>query len=479
MTATKHHRPHRTASAWWRWLAVAAVVLLAGTACIAGGSDDSDASEVFTMAASADEPASEMEFMSDEGEFDMTDDDMADEQMSLGGAATEDTGSVRQSSTGGDTASGGAPAVPAELGRDIIYTAWISVEAIDVSAAAAEATAIIQNLGGFTFAQQTSTRGRAHTTLTFKIRPDQFASALQRLSGVGELIEQNVSAEDVTDIVVDLASRIDTAKISVNRLREFLSRAEDAKGVAELERELADRETNLERLRGQLRSLRDRVDLATITMNIDEAAAAVPTSALTMRAWLSSGDEDPCLGFAELVAPPEGDVKFCFELENRGETTLTDVRLSSDALRFSMGDLVAGGTDIERIEPGGRAVTTLTEPISEGRIAGRVATRGLDIDIQVRAVPVTDTGDELAQLARNATLYLYVEEDDSPPGFGDALSGGASALVAIVNAVLLVIAALLPFLPIIAILIAAVWWWIRRRRRRAARSMGTPTHDDD
>ena len=465
MTATKHHRPHRTASTWWRRLAVAAVVLLAGTACFAGGSDDDgDATAVFTMDdASADEPASEMESMSDEGGF-----DMAEEEMSLSGAAaTEETGTVRRSGTDSATASGGTPAVPADLGRDIIYTAWISVEAIDVSAAAAEATSIIESVGGFTFAQQISTRGRAHTTLTFKVRPDQFANALQRLSGVGELLEQNVSAEDVTDIVVDLGSRIGTAEISVDRLREFLSRAEDAKGVAELERELSDRETNLERLRGQLRSLRDRVDLATITLNIDEAAAAVPTSALTIRAWLSTGDEDPCLGFTELVAPPEGDVKFCFELENKGETTLTDVRLSSDALRFAMGDLsVVEGTDIGRIEPGDRVVTTLTEPVSEGRIAGRVATRGLDVDVQLRAVPVTDAGDDLAQLARTVGLYLYVEEDDSPPGFGDALSGGWDALVAVGNGVLLIIGALLPFLPVIAIALWVAWWWLRRRRAR-------------
>ena len=127
MTATKHHRPHRTASAWWRRLAVAAVVLLAGTACFAGGSDDDgDATAVFTMDdASADEPASEMESMSDEGGFDMADDEMAtEEETSLSAAAaTEETGTVRLSGTDSATASGGTPAVPADLGRDIIYTA--------------------------------------------------------------------------------------------------------------------------------------------------------------------------------------------------------------------------------------------------------------------------------------------------------------------------------------------------------------------
>ena len=193
-----------------------------------------------------------------------------------------------------------------------------------------------------------------------------------------------------------------------------------------------------------------------------------------MRAWLSAGDEDPCLGFTELVAPPEGDVKFCFELENKGETTLTDVRLSSDALRFAMGDLsVVEGTDIERIEPGDRVVTTLTEPVSEGRIAGRVATRGLDVDVQLRAVPVTDAGDDLAQLARTVGLYLYVEEDNSPPGFGDALSGGWDALVTVGNGMLLIIGALLPFLPVIAIALWVAWWWLRRRRAQRAVTSGT------
>ena len=200
-------------------------MLLASTACIGAGSDDSGDSEAFaTAGAVADEPASEMEFMSEEGDL-----DMADEEMSLGGAAASaESATVRQTESDSATASGGTPAVPADLGRDIIYTAWISVEAIDVSAAAAEATSIIESVGGFTFAQQTSTRGRAHTTLTFKVRPEKFAAALERLSGVGELMEQNVSAEDVTDIVVDLGSRIGTAEISVDRLREFLSRAEDA-----------------------------------------------------------------------------------------------------------------------------------------------------------------------------------------------------------------------------------------------------------
>ena len=37
MTATTHYEPRRTVAAWWQCLAVAAVVLLASTACIGSG----------------------------------------------------------------------------------------------------------------------------------------------------------------------------------------------------------------------------------------------------------------------------------------------------------------------------------------------------------------------------------------------------------------------------------------------------------
>lgn len=466
MTVPSNRTIAGSTARWARCLAVTAALLLLATAC-AGGSDDSDN-------ASADAPASFA--TSDDAMFD--EEEMADEEMmaeeeealevrltSSGAAAEEDM----SADSGTSTLAAGVPAVPADLGRDIIYTAWIAVETADVAAAAAQANSIIEGLGGFTFSQDTRTQDRAHTTLTFKVRPEQFSTALERLSNIGELVEQSVNAEDVTDIVVDLNSRISTAEISVNRLRDFLSQATDVEGVAELERELANRETNLERLRGQLRSLRDRVDLATITLSITESVEAVPRTSAILRAWMASGDEDPCLGFTDLAAPPDGDVGFCFELENEGETVLTEVTLSSNELRFNTDDLsVAEGTVLERIEPGERAVATLSLPVTDGRIAGRVATRGLEINVRLSAVPVTETGTELARLARSHGLYLFVEEEDTPPSFGDALSGGWNALVAVGNGVLLVIGALLPFLPVIVIALAVAWWWLRRRRTRSA-----------
>ena len=474
MTVPSSRTANNTPGRRPRWLAVTAVLLLLTAACGAGGSDDADVAYTEDSPASfaASEDAIFADEMADEMDAEVMLAQAEGDSRSLGSAAAEEEMS-EESGTSALTA--GALTAPADLGRDIIYTAWITVETADVAAAAAQAATIIEGLGGFTFGQQTNTQGRAQTTLTFKVRPEQFSTALERLSSVGELLEQTVTAEDVTDVVVDLNSRISTAEVSVDRLREFLSRATEVEGVAELERELAGRETDLERLRGRLRSLRDRVDLATITLSITESFEAVPPTSVILRAWMELGDEDPCLGLTELTAPPEGDVGFCFELENDGETALTEVTLSSNALRFRTADLdVAAGTSLERIEPGERVAVTLVEAVSDGRIAGRVATRGLDIDIRLSGVPVTPDGAELPRLTRSQSLHLFVDPDEDPPGFGDALSGGWNALVAIGNGVLLVIGALLPFVPVIAIALIVAWWWLRRRRAQRTHTASNP-----
>lgn len=425
-----------------------------------GGSDDSDDSastEAFPTSTAAVSVASDMAEVEEvAAEIDLTHEE-AD-----GGTA-------------GTTAlANGVPTVPADLRRDIIYTASIAVQTADVPAAAANASSIVQELGGFIFGQETYTEGHAHTTLVFKIRPESFSHALHRLSSVGELVSQTVNAQDVTGAIVDLDSRIASAATSVERMRQFLGQATDVEGVAELERELSERETNLERLRGQLRAMQDQVSLATITLAISESVEALPPASLVLRAWLAAGEDDPCFGFADVVTEPKDEVGICIELENDGELTLADVDLSSNALRFRNSDLtVSPDVDLARLEPGQHATAILRQEVADGRIAGRVATRGLGIDIRASAIPVTASDQKLARIVRDQNLHVMVPEDDSPPGFTDALGGGWNALLAIGSVVLLVIGAVLPFVPIAVIALAVAWWWLRRRRTRQAAGSGT------
>lgn len=357
---------------------------------------------------------------------------------------------------------------PADLGRDIIYTAEISVQAEDVEAASREAVAIVQSLGGIVFSQTTRTEHRPRTAITFKVLPADFSTALERLSGVGKLVDQSISSDDVTEIIVDLRSRIITAEASVDRLRNFLKEATQLEDVAELERELLNRETTLERLRGQLRTLQDQVDLATITLAITQSPTVLPDTGIMVTAWVSEDADDPCLGVQNITVEPEADVYLCLEVENTGTSALTDVEVSTRNLRLNLDNFRPVQGRFDRIEANELMAAVLELPIEEGRLAGRVATRGLPIELEVTATPVNFDGTALDEVWGESVVWVRVDTDDALPGFGDSVSDGASGVVAVFSVILIVVGVLLPFLPIIAA-IAAFIWWIRRRRQNAAK----------
>ena len=363
---------------------------------------------------------------------------------------------------------------PADLGRDIVYRATITVQSDDVTEASRQAVAIVEGVGGIVFGQTTRTEPRPRVEMTFKVLPSDFSAVLEQLAGVGELVDQSITADDVTERIVDLSSRISTAEVSVQRLRRLLEEATELTDVAQIERELLDRETTLETLRAQLRTLRDQVDLATITLTIVQSPDVLPDSGIEVTAWVSDDAEDPCLGSQHLTVGPDSTVYLCLEIENTGASALTDVTVRSRELRLDTGSFETLQGDFSRIEPGELLVATLAQPVEDGRLAGRLATRGLNVDLEVEAVPVNPAGTSLQTVSGIHSVYLEVLPDESLPGFVDSIDKGAGVLGTIVGVVLVIAGFLVPYLPFIAAIVALVWWRRRRRRERRGHKDALP-----
>ena len=453
-----------------------ALVLFLAAAC---GGDDSEAESEMTMAAATVAAAG----MSDEAMVTTT---LAMSFSEAAAAETEEA--AADGSDFASSAAAGLPATtPADLGRDIIYRGTISVRASDVEAAAREAVNIVQALGGFVFGQQVSSSPEPESRLTFKVMPADFMPVLESLSRVGELVDKQITADDVTERIVDFRSRIATAEASVLRLRDLLQEAPDLENVALIERELVQRETDLETLRGRLRTLTDLVSLATIEMAILQLHEPVPETGIAVYAWVSDSDEDPCLGEEVLVTSPDDDAYFCVQVENTGEVALTDVDVSSEALRLRPQDgrtdqrsfqLVAGSFD--RIEPGALLSAVLHETIRDGRIAGRVATRGgIEVRFQVSGTPVPDDGVPLDAVTNDAITFVVVDEEEGPPSFVDSVRTGYRGALRALGYIVATVGLLLPFIPVVVV-IGALYWWIRRwiRDRRSARLVRADSSPD-
>lgn len=196
-------------------------------------------------------------------------------------AAGGDSAGDSASAAGGATAApdlGVEPAVAAaSANRDVILTGSISVVVEDLDRAVDRAGRIAAANGGLVFGEQTSRTTDPGSVLTLKVRPDAFTAALDDLAALGDEQDRQIGSEDVTSQVVDLDSRIATAEASVDRLRALILRAEDIDDIAVLENQLLERETTLETLRGERRTIGDQVALATITVTLTPTAGSPDT----------------------------------------------------------------------------------------------------------------------------------------------------------------------------------------------------------
>ncbi|MER5803078.1 DUF4349 domain-containing protein [Streptomyces mirabilis] len=160
--------------------------------------------------------------------------------------------------------------VPA--GSHIIRTASLTLQVKDVPKALDSARTAAVDAGGYV-GNETTTRdggGRERTRAVLRVPTDRYDAVLSSLEGTGKVVERTAKAEDVTDQVVDVESRVKSQRVSVARVRELMDQATKLSDVVALEGELSTRESDLDALLAQQASLKDRTSLATITLSLSE-----------------------------------------------------------------------------------------------------------------------------------------------------------------------------------------------------------------
>lgn len=454
---------------------VAALAMLA-TAC--GTSDDS--AEESEAGSDAAQPAADTDdggFSGNEDADTETEAGEAMEEDAMEDEAADDDAEFAESEPAapaeGDDGSaslgaGGAQVAPtaADLGRKLIFTAFVEVGVDDVAASAVEATTIIKDLGGFVFGQNSTGGPQARTELTFKILPDDFDRALEQLGTVGELRNQTVTTDDVTERIVDLESRIGVAELGVERLRSALEGAATLEDYAEIERLLLDRESELEVMRGQLRTLEDRVDLATITLvltqDLVENGILVDVSA-----YREHDGGISCPGSGINSVEVDSPITMCFDIINVGDQTLTNIALTDTVLGINAeSELIEVFGTLDELAPGQAALVAWEfEP-----------ERSLRLRTRVVAIPTDGVSDEQAAPAVDAEAEYNIStfEPETDPGFGDGFSAAVAILKGLWVAVWVTLGFLLPLL----ILVPFIWlaWRGLRAWRRSRPKKQKPVY---
>jgi Domain of unknown function (DUF4349) len=173
--------------------------------------------------------------------------------------------------------SGSSPASPAArlalASPSIIYTASLTIQTANVTAAASRATGIVLGEGGYVSSEQAridpANHARSTVSLQLKVPVAAYDTTLATLSAVlGTQTALTQHAQDVTQQVADVGSLVTSAQAAITQLQALLKRAGSVSALLTVQEEINTQESSLEALQAQQRALARETSYATVSMTL-------------------------------------------------------------------------------------------------------------------------------------------------------------------------------------------------------------------
>jgi len=207
------------------------------------------------------------------------------EAMYSGGAMVEEAAPMEAPMAADNAASlkgsqSGSTTLPE--GRKWIITIDMNVETDDLDTLMTDLDQKINTLGGYVEDQNIhngsnySSRRYRNANLTIRIPDEKVDQFTSEVSGMANVVSQNLRREDITLQYVATSSRVTALETEETRLLELLAEAENMSDLLEIEARLTDVRYELERHASQLRLYDNQVDYATIYLNISEVQEYTP-----------------------------------------------------------------------------------------------------------------------------------------------------------------------------------------------------------
>jgi hypothetical protein len=160
--------------------------------------------------------------------------------------------------------------------RKIIRNAEITMEVGSTTDTQHKVTSIAEANGGFVVTSEAKQRENvdpAQRTLDIKlvvrVPSTQFGVTFDEIKKLASnMPQENVTGQDVTEEFIDLEARIKTQKALELQFLEIMRQANKVADALEVQRQIADVRTDIEKLEGRKRFLENRASLSTITVNI-------------------------------------------------------------------------------------------------------------------------------------------------------------------------------------------------------------------
>jgi hypothetical protein len=169
------------------------------------------------------------------------------------------------------TASRGTSLTALPATESIIYTASVTVRTTRLTQAAARATQLARAAGGYVSSENTALNrahpGRSTVSLQLKIPVSAYQAALGALSTqLGARLAMSQHAQDVTQTVADVTSRVTSAEAAISQLRSLLRHAGSVGSLLTVQNQINAEESGLESLLARQRALAHETSFGTVTL---------------------------------------------------------------------------------------------------------------------------------------------------------------------------------------------------------------------
>lgn len=150
--------------------------------------------------------------------------------------------------------------------RMITWTASLSVDVWDVSNSVIRTCELVEKMGGFV--DNKSSQGKESARLKLRVPAKAFTKAVADLETFGTVTDRDVSSDDVTEQYIDVEARLKNKVILRDRLKQLLDKAVNVKDVLAIETELNRVQSDIDSMEGRIKSLKGKVDFATIHLTL-------------------------------------------------------------------------------------------------------------------------------------------------------------------------------------------------------------------
>ena len=173
-------------------------------------------------------------------------------------------------------AAGAAAGVYADA--KLIQRADYEVQTTDYPTAETALEALVERCGGYFEYQETSGGGyyesaaRRWGSFTIRVPKEQYDTFTGSVGGVGHVVSQSGSAEDVGQTYYDIELRLQTQRTKQERLLALLEKAATMEDIISLENALSETEYQIEQYTSDLKRYDSLIDFATIALRLTEVA---------------------------------------------------------------------------------------------------------------------------------------------------------------------------------------------------------------